>query len=291
MDQQDIKKTTLEVLKDKPAEAELRKAFALYEKSQKMILSLNNSGDQEDLILTKIGTVLSLNLFGILCCGKKPNDLTQKDWEAIANEVTDKAILMDGQNYSMYVFDLYADYIGLSAKKLKSRLQGDKRQKQVDTINALSDELKSRKQKFLDGEITEVAYTEDCLWISAEAMLKCMATYVGCFTGEQYSELILAVSSLAFEYGRLVLYRKEQALLEEYIHNQYLLDDQMQVKFEAFKRELKEESDRFSALVANAFDPNFRNSLMGSVELVRTTGVREDEILKSVDDIDNFFLS
>ena len=149
----------------------------------------------------------------------------------------------------------------------------------------------NKKQQLLDGKITEVAYTEDCLWISLEAMMKSMATYVGCFTGEQYSELIYAVSSLAFEYGRLVLYRKEQALLEEYIRNQYLLDDQMQVKFDAFKRELQEESNRFNTLVADAFDPDYRKSLIGSVELARAAGVKEDEILKTVDDIDDFFLN
>ena len=291
MNQQDIKELTLEVLKDTPLEADLRKAFALYEKAQNVILSLNSIGDPQDLTLTKIGTVLSLNLFGILCGGKKPNELTQEDWESIAKEVMDKAILMDGQSYSMYVFDLYADYIGFSAEKLKSKVPDDKRRDQIDAISALSDELKSKKQQLLDGKITEVAYTEDCLWISLEAMMKCMATYVGCFTGEQYSELILAVSSLAFEYGRLVLYRKEQALLEEYIRNQYLLDEQMQVKFDAFKRELQEESDRFNALVADAFDPNYRNSLMGSVELARAAGVREEEILKTVEDIDGFFLN
>ena len=291
MDQHDIKDLTLKMLKDTPVEGELEKAFALYEKAQKAALSLSNIDSERDLTLTKVGTVLSLNLFGLLLGGKKPEELTKEDWENIAKEVTDKAILMDGQSYSVYIFDLYAEYIETSAKVLKKRFPDDKRKKQIDAISKLSKELKAKEKQLQTGKITEVAYTEDCLWISLEAMIKCLAMYAGCFTGKDFAELLTASSMLAFEYARLKLYRKEQALLDEYLQNQYILDDQMQVKLDAFKRELQEESERFDALVDNAFAPDFRSSLIGSVELARAAGVKEGEILKSVDEIDDFFLS
>lgn len=102
MDQNDIKDLTLKLLKDTPVEGELEKAFALYEKAQKAAFSLSNIDSERDLTLTKVGTVLSLNLFGLLLGGKKPEDLTKEDWENIAKEVTDKAILMDGQSSAMY---------------------------------------------------------------------------------------------------------------------------------------------------------------------------------------------
>ena len=286
----DIKDLTIEILKDTPAEAELQKAFTLYEKAQSAALAMTVIGDQQDLTLTKIGTVLSLNFFGLLLGGKKPEELTKEDWEEIAKEVTDKAILMDGQSYSTYVFDLYSDYIDLSAEVLEKRDPEQKRQKQIDAIKALSKELRVKKKQLENNKITEVAYTEDCLWISLEAMIKCMAVYIGCFTGEELARLIAAASMLSFEYARLTLYRKEQVLLEEYLQNQYLLDDQLKVRFDAFKRELQEESERFNELVNNAFDSDFRDALMGSVELARTAGVKEEEILKTVDDIDEFFL-
>ena len=65
----------------------------------------------------------------------------------------------------------------------------------------------------------------------------------------------------------------------------------MQVKLDAFKRELQEESERFAALVDNAFAPDFKSSLIGSVELARASGVKEEDILKTVDEIDDFFLN
>ena len=100
-----------------------------------------------------------------------------------------------------------------------------------------------------------------------------------------------AAVMLAYEYGRLKLYAKEQALLTEYIENQYQLDADLQEKFNAFKEELSAETEQFETLIDQAFDPNFRNTLIASAELARKAGVKEEEILKSVEDVDGFFLS
>ena len=135
-----------------------------------------------------------------------------------------------------------------------------------------------------------MVYTEECLWVSLDAMTKCMAAYISCFTGEELGELIQSASMLAFEYGRLKLYQKEQALLDECLQNQYLLDDQLQTKFNAFKRELQEESEKFNDLLERAFDSDFRAALIGSVGIAREVGVNEDEILHSAEEIDAFFL-
>ena len=291
MDQNDIKTLTLEILQDTPALAKAEKAFELFEKAQNASLAIAKINSEEELTATKIGTVLSLNLFGLLLGGKKPKELTQEDWKNIVKEVTDKAIILDGQSYSVYVFDLYSDYISHSADKLESYLPEDKRYKQVEALRALSKELQTKKEDLQSGAIDEVRYTEDCLWISLDAMIKCMSSHVSSLTGEKAGEMIQAVSSLAFEYGRLVLYRKEHALLEEYIQNQYELDDQLQVKFNAFKRELDEEAQRFRILVDNAFEPGFRESLKGSIELARAAGVKEEEILKNTNDVDDYFLN
>lgn len=291
MYQNDIKTLALEILKDTPVQAKVEKAFAIFEKVQTASIFLENINSEEELTIIKIGTVLSLNLFGILLEGKKPQELTQEDWKGIAAEVIDKAVVMDGQSYSVYVFDLYAIYIKHSASKLESQVPDDKRRRQVYELKSLAEELQKKKQDLSDGVIDEVKYTEDCLWISLDAMIKCISSHISCATGEEFGQMIQSVSILAFEYGRLVLYRKEHALLEEYIQNQYELDDQLQVKFNAFKRELDEEAQRFRILVDNAFEPGFRESLKGSIELARAAGVKEEEILKNTNDVDDYFLN
>ena len=56
MDISEIEKISIDVLKDTPAEDELKKVFAIFEKAQVVALSLTNIKDEHDLTLTKIGT-------------------------------------------------------------------------------------------------------------------------------------------------------------------------------------------------------------------------------------------
>jgi hypothetical protein len=99
-----------------------------------------------------------------------------------------------------------------------------------------------------------------------------------------------SVSDLAFEYGRYMLYAKEQAILNVYIQNQYVLDEQLQCQYEAYIAELNENAARFQGLIDDAFSPNIRDSLMSSAALARAAGVKEEEILTSIEDVDAFFL-
>lgn len=291
MDDIDLKDMTIEYLRETPVGKDLDKAFVLYERAQQAALALSNIGGSDDLTLTKIGTVLSLNLFGTLLGGKRPDDLTKEDWEKIAKEVTDKAVLAEDRDYSIYVFDLYADYIDTSAKVLLNKATGEKLQGKIGIIQELSEELRIMKERLLNDEITEAAYIERCMWISLDGMIKCMAAYISCFTSDEVGEFIQAATALAFEYGRLKLYRKEQALLNEYLRDQELLDDQLQVRFEAFKKELQEEADKFNSLIDDAFDTDFRNTLKGSAALAQNVGVNDEEILHNVDEVDDFFLN
>ncbi len=290
MDDIDLKEMTIEFLKESSIGEELKKAYSVFEKAQQAALALSNIGSPEDLTLTKIGTVLSLNLFGILLGGKKPAELTDEDWENIAKEVLDKAVLTEERDYSVYVFDLYADYIDVSVKALKAKAKVDKLPDNLKAIQALAKDLRKKKEQLLKERITETEYIESCLWISLDAMIKCMAAYISCYTGEELGKLIQGASAFAFEYARLKLYQKEQALLEEYLQDQYLLDDQLQMKIDAYKKELEEEAAQFNLLLDKAFDADFREALVGSVELARASGVKEEEILHTADEVDAFFL-
>ena len=138
--------------------------------------------------------------------------------------------------------------------------------------------------------ISESAYVDECLWLSLEAMVKLLSSSLTMLIGAEYSQLAQAVSQLAFEYGRYVLYAKEQAILTAYIENQYVLDEQLRQQYDAFRAELSAQAERFNQLIDQAFSSNIRESLMQSAELARAAGVREEEILTSVEDIDAFFM-
>ena len=105
-------------------------------------------------------------------------------------------------------------------------------------------------------------------------MIKCLAAYAGCFTGEELGELIQAGSMLAFEYGRLKLYQKEQALLDEYLQNQYLLDEQLQIKLDAYLNELREETEYF-----NNINEEVKDALMDIQDTMRAYGIHGNETI------------
>ena len=253
---------------------------------QNGLYALSASEDGMQLNLLKIGTVFQIFLIDTLASGKRPRDLTEEDWKNIAEKVYKYAVIEDGQQYSVFIFSLYANYIDISAETLRGVISEDK----CDSIKGLAEAIRHNVELLQKEEITETAFIEDCLWLSLEAMIKLLSSSLTCVVGTEYAELAQALSQLAFEYGRYVLYAKEQAILTEYIQNQYALDKQLEEKYTAYLEEVHEQEKQFNMLIEGAFSSNIHEALISSAALARAAGVREEELLKSVEDVDAFFM-
>lgn len=280
-----LKDTGIEELLSIPAVQKMKQAMDVIEEVQRNVYAVFTSEDSRQLDLLKIGSVFQIFLIDTLAGGKKPEDLTKEDWLNIAEKVSKYAVLEEGQTYSEFVFTMYADYIDLSAETLRASAA----EEQIEAIKEISATIRSSTEKFRSEEIGESASVEACLWLSLEAMIKLISLSLTSLIGPEYSKLAQAASQLAFEYGRYVLYAKEQAILESYLQNQKQLDEQLQNEYDAFLAELQEYADRFQGLIDAAFSPDLRNSLRQSAELARQAGVEEDEILESIEDVDAFF--
>ena len=289
MDKFDIKTITLDYLLTTPLGENLVKLKSLYEKVQENIYAMAENDDPDKLKQLKMGTILTFAVIGKVIEGKDPKKFSKEDWKDIAEAVSEYAIKMDGRDYSAFVFSLYSRYIDGSANYLEG-LNAD--EKHLEEIRTLALDLQNKTEAFRNDEIGEIAYIEDYMWISLEAMIKLLSAWLGTIMKglPEYYELLHAVTMFAFEYGRLKLWSKEQELLEEYIEKQSILDEELQAKLDAFNAELAEEADMFNILVDRAFDSDFKEALMGSVILAKAAGVEEDEILSSVDEIDEFFM-
>ena len=276
----------LEDLLNAPAGNWISQAVETVAKVQRTLFAISNSEDSKQLQLLKIGTVFQIFLIDTLLSGKKPEELKKEDWFNIADNVSQYAVMKDGQSYSEFVFSMYADYIDASAKVFqKVNAPEDK----VKAIKAIASELRQNAELLQSGDLSEVEYTEKCLWDSLEAMIKCLSLLPTLVIGEEYGQLIQATSQLAFEYARYLLYAKEQAILAAYIENQYILDEKLQKEYEAYLAEVKENTDRFRALIDDAFSADIHESLKQSVALGKAAGVKEEELLTSLEDIDDFF--
>lgn len=275
-------------LLESPAGKVIAETMETITKVQRNLLALSESDDSYKLSLLKIGTVFQIFLIDTLSKGKKPEDLKDADWKNIAQKVSDYAILSDGQSYSAFVFTLYADYIELSAEAVRIY---SKSKEKAEEVKAMSDEIRHYTVQLENGELSETEYIDKCLWLSLEAMIKCLSMSLAFVIGSEYAQLVQAVSQLAFEYGRYVLYAKEQEILQRYIENQYILDEELQKRYEAYLEEVRECAARFQNLVDSAFTIDLHAALVQSVELAKAAGVPEEELLTSMDDIDDFFMS
>ena len=257
---------------------------------QRNLFALAVSEDSGQLKLLKIGTVFQIFLVETLASGKKPEDLSGDDWRSIAEKVSRYAILEEGQRFSEFVFGLYADYIDLSAKSVSPVVKKE----QLAALYQISKEIRHNMELLRDDSLSESVFVDNCLWLSLEAMIKLLslslASALSLVTREEYAQLAVSVSQLAFEYGRYMLYAKEHAILESYIQNQHDLDAELQARLNEYLAEVQKTADEFRKLVDDAFSPELHGMLQRSAALARAAGVKEEDLLSSTEEIDRFFL-
>lgn len=253
---------------------------------QETILKLSEDDTDANTTAVKSGTVFVFALIGKITSGRLPNEFTREDWTEIANEVMERAVIEEDRSYTEYVFQLYADYLDTMATALGERISG----KVTDSIHSLAREIREESKKLREEQISEPDYVEKCLWIALEGVVKLIAATAASAGGSELTEFTAAVGSLSVQYGRLMMYQKEQAFVDKLLKHQHQLDDELQREYEQYAKEVEANSEYFKSLIEDAFSPDIRDRLLGSVSLAKEAGVREEDILQTEDDIDSFFL-
>ena len=282
----DLKEMGIKALMDSPYGENLLLAYEQYKKAQEVMYAIEDADDKK-LLNQKIGTVLTLSMLKIMASGKQPSDFTNEDVFQIANTVADYAILPDGQIYMKFVFELYAQYIEAAATILDNAGVDERK---VNAILNQAATIRDLTESLDEGIITETEYIEKCLWICLEAIIKMMSAQLTSKIGEEFGGLAEAVSMYAFEYGRLSLYKEEQALLDESLLHQEKLDQELQMKFDAYVYELEKKYETINELIDNAFDPDFEEKFENTMTKAREAGVAEEDVLDTVEKIDEFFM-
>ncbi len=280
-----IKELSISYLQNSPIYESLKSAMLQLEKAEEIAYAMATKDENDGLTAIKIGTTLSLGVVEKIIAGKNPKSFSKEDWNDIANKVADIAILMDGQLYTEHVFLLYANYIDASVtvnnEIIPERYQAE--------IRGLAEELRNLTEGLRQSEIKEVDYVDHCLWISFEAVVKLLSSYSTAVFNPEVGNLVVYSADFAVQFARLQMYAKENALLETYLNHQEVLDSELEEKYNQYLAELEEETKKFENLIADAYAPDFRTKLMGSVNLAREIGVPEEKILDSVSKVDDFF--
>ena len=287
MNLNDFKNISIEYLMDTKLGQELQNMLDSFQKVQEFYYHLKCSEDSGDILKLKAGTALTFAILNQIIRGKNPIDFTEQDWKNIADTVVGYTVCMDGKKYTECVFLTYAEYIALSTAVIGAQISPE----MVQEITSLADELRGLSASLESGKLDEKQYIEQCLWISLEAMLKLLAAMIGIHGGPEIAHFVDGLSMYALEYGRMLLYQREQEILTNYISHQKHIDEKLKEEYQRYLQDLQTQSECFMNLVNHAFSPDFRTSLKSSVELARKAGVPDQEILKSKEEIDDFFLS
>lgn len=256
------------------------------EKAYQHLCALHEKQDELEMTGVKAATMITFAILKKIAEGKLPAALDSDDWKDIAEVVSEYVILGDDQSYSVMIFGLYERYIRFSVGMISDVVP----QSVSNSVISLADELRQKSTALKSGCISEPAYTEDCLWISLEAMIKLFASTAALAKDERVTEFTQAIAAFAFEYGRLMLYRREQEIVNLFLESQSQLDAELETKYAAYIDDLAKESEQFYLLIDNAFAPDFKEAFLHSFLLAKAAGVQETDILSSSEDIDAFFL-
>ena len=281
-----VKDITLDYLQNSKLGDKLDVALRAYEKAEEAANAFVHDESDNSVKIMRIGTMLTFAIISKLKSKRSFKDFDEKDWTEIAESVVQYAIIEAAERYSMRIFCMYADYIDASVDLLR---KANCSEKKCTAIQALSDEIRTLTEDFQAEKMSEVDYTERCLWILLEAMIKLLTAFGGTFMSEEAAEFVESVSMFAFEYGRYRLYKQELELLDLYLTHQYELDDELEQKLAEYKEALEHEQREFELLVEDAFSTDFSKRLKASVDVARNVGVSDDEILIGVQMIDEFF--
>ena len=100
----------LEQLMKTSAGEKLQQALQLIQTMQEHLTALSEKEEAPSVTGAKVATVLTLAVWKKIASGKRPSSFDQEDWKDIGRAVSECAILPDGEQYSIFVFQLYEKY-------------------------------------------------------------------------------------------------------------------------------------------------------------------------------------
>lgn len=153
--------------------------------------------------------------------------------------------------------------------------------------------IASQVKALENGTVTKEDFVINCETVCLDVTVSAIASLAG--------EVIIPIPILGAVIGNVVgsyiyeICKKQGSVYAEQITREYksemqLLNQSLDVQLLKVVLEIQKSLERFRSLEELAFDENVNIAFEGSVSLAMEIGVDEEKILKTKDDIDNFFL-
>ena len=230
--------------------------------------------------------------------GKAIKDFTSEDWEEIAKETGIATAKGGVRGASIYaatsVLESNAPKFfeaGFNGKALAT--YNKTASTTANAVVTASFGLAEQVHKFRKGEITELELLENSQIVCLDASVSALSSLIGqiaipipvlgAIIGNSVGTMMYHIAKDSFN-------KKEQAIMKQYYDELIELDNKLDEKYRQFVLELSASFEEFLSILEKAFSPDIDEALNGSVELAKSLGVDEDEILDTKEKAFAYFL-
>ena len=208
--------------------------------------------------------------------GKKIYDFTVDDWKDLGIETAEGTAKGTIRGASVYVLTNFTATDGAVASSLVTAVFG----------------IAAQAAKLNSGEISGEDFLINSQAICLESAVSAIASVLG---GVAIPIPVLGpiigntVGMIMYGLAKDHMSQKEQKLIGEYQMSMDALNQMLDKRYQMLVLKLREELEKFTSLLEWAFDPDTNRAFLGSVQLAEFTGVSDSKILRTQQDIDNFF--
>lgn len=209
--------------------------------------------------------------------GKKLKEFTSEDWIDIAGDTGFGFVKGGVRGLSIYSLTNFTATSAAVASSIVTAAFG----------------IAEQANKLRRGEIDELEFIENAELISLEAAVGALSSFVG--------QALIPVPVLGAVIGNTVgtvmykavsssLSKREAALIERYLGEQRVLDDQLAAEYQELIEKLDASVSDYLGVLERAFSPDMEAALLGSIELALELGVVSEEVLDSEEKVLAYFL-
>lgn len=209
--------------------------------------------------------------------GKRLKEFSEQDWLDIAGETGFSFVKGGVRGLSIYALTNFTATSAAVASSIVTAAFG----------------IAEQANKLRCGEIDQLEFIENAELVALEAAVSALSSFAG--------QALIPVPVLGAVIGNTVgtlmykavassLSKQEAELIERYLGEQRVLDEQLTAEYQELIEKLDQGMSGYLGLLERAFSPDVEAALFGSVELARGVGVASDEILDSEEKVIAYFL-
>lgn len=209
--------------------------------------------------------------------GKKLGEFNSDDWREITGETSIGFTRGGVRGLSIYTLTNFTATSAAAAGAIVTAAFG----------------IAEQANKLRNGEIDEQEFLENAEFVSLEAAVSALSSFIG--------QAAIPVPVIGAVIGNTVgvlmyhavsssLSKREAKLIERYLEEQRILDEQLADDYQEVINRLDTMMSDYIDALGRAFSPDVEVALLGSIELALELGVTSDEVLDTEEKMVNYFL-